>query len=102
MIFNVVHSLTHHGQTELFAGANSLIVLLIVAAPFVVLVRIFRHPVVNIETILGAVDAYLLIGIAFAAVYLSANQIGIQYFDPDKYFFGRAPRRDSTSSTSAS
>src|SRR4051812_6706029 len=58
-IFNLALALT---DRQPFPGATALIVLLIVVAPFVVLVRIFRHPVVNLETILGAVDAYLLIG----------------------------------------
>ena len=52
-----------------FTGASHLTVLLVVAAPVVILYRIFRHPVINVETILGAIDAYLLLGISFAAVY---------------------------------
>ena len=93
IVFNLALAL---GDQQPFPGASSLIVLLIVMAPFVVLVRIFKHPVVNLETILGAVDAYLLIGIAFAAVYLEANAIGVREFTPAKFFFvqGAATRLD--------
>ena len=38
-------------------------------APVVVLVRIFRHPEITVETLLGAFSAYLLIGLVFAGMY---------------------------------
>lgn len=65
---------------EPFAGASYVFVLLIVASPAVILSRIFRHPVINVETILGAIDAYLLLGISFAAVYGALDEIDSHFF----------------------
>lgn len=65
---------------EPFLGAGHVTVALIVAAPGVILYRIFRHPVINIETILGAIDAYLLVGIAFAAVYRMLDTFDSHFF----------------------
>lgn len=44
-------------------------VVLVILAPAAILARIARHPRVNVESILGVICAYLLIGIAFASVY---------------------------------
>jgi Ion channel len=65
-----------------FVGAGHVTIALVVGAPGVILYRIFRHPVINIETILGAIDAYLLLGISFAAVY---RMLG----DVDPFFFAQ-------------
>ena len=65
---------------EPFRGAGAVGTLLVIASPFVILVRIFRHPVINVETILGAIDAYLLVGIAFAAVYGALDTIDPSFF----------------------
>jgi hypothetical protein len=65
---------------EPFVGASYFFVLMIVATPAVVLLRIFRHPVINVETILGAIDAYLLLGISFAAVYGALDGIDPHFF----------------------
>ena len=65
---------------EPFLGAGHVTVALIIAAPGVILYRIFRHPVINIETILGAIDAYLLLGIAFAAVYRMLDSVDSHFF----------------------
>ena len=65
---------------EPFVGASYFFVLMIVATPGVVLLRIFRHPVINVETILGAIDAYLLLGISFAAVYGAIDGIDPHFF----------------------
>ena len=65
---------------EPFVGASYFFVVMIVASPGVVLVRIFRHPVINVETILGAIDAYLLLGISFAAVYGALDGIDPHFF----------------------
>ena len=64
---------------DAFRGGH-VIVVLVVLAPFVILNRILRHPVVNLETILGAVCAYLLIGLAFASLYAELEQLGTEYF----------------------
>lgn len=63
-----------------FRGAAHLSIILIVIAPVVILVRIFRHPVINVETILGAIDAYLLLGISFAAAYTLMNEVDKPFF----------------------
>ncbi len=65
---------------EPFMGSGYLFVLLVVAAPGVILLRIFRHPVINVETILGAIDAYLLLGISFASVYGALDDIDPHFF----------------------
>jgi Ion channel len=67
-------------DNEPFVGATHLTILLILAAPAVILSRIFRHPVINVETILGAIDAYLLIGISFAALYLMQEDLDPHFF----------------------
>ena len=69
---------------EPFLGAGHVTVALIIAAPGVILYRIFRHPVINVETILGAIDAYLLLGISFAAVYRLLDNV-------DSHFFAQGP-----------
>jgi hypothetical protein len=63
-----------------FRGSSHVTILLIVAAPGVILYRVFRHPVINVETILGAIDAYLLIGISFAAIYLMLDDLDPHFF----------------------
>jgi hypothetical protein len=57
-------------DTDLFAGSTYAIYgLLVLITPIVILNRILRHPEVTLSTILGALCAYLLIGIAFGFVY---------------------------------
>ncbi len=67
-------------NNEPFTGSSHLTVLLIITAPAVILYRVFRHPVINVETILGAIDAYLLLGISFAAVYLMEEDLDPHFF----------------------
>lgn len=55
-----------------FTGStNAIIFVMLVTTPFVILRRILDHPTVNMETVIGAIDVYLLIGITFYAVYSS-------------------------------
>jgi hypothetical protein len=61
-------------------GASFVLIVLVVAAPMVVLTRILRHPVVNVETVLGAIDAYLLIGMLFAVLYSMIDNVGTEHF----------------------
>jgi hypothetical protein len=75
--WQIVLAATGH---EPFRGAGTIGVLLVIASPLVILSRIFRHPVISIETILGAIDAYLLVGIAFAAVYGALDAIDPHFF----------------------
>jgi hypothetical protein len=77
---------------EPFHGSTHLTIVLIATAPAVILYRIFRHPVINVETILGAIDAYLMIGISFAAIYLMLDDLDPNFFrqgaaDSVKYLY---------------
>jgi hypothetical protein len=65
---------------EPFLGAGHVATALIVATPGVILYRIFRHPVINVETILGAIDAYMLLGISFAAIYRMLDTVDSHFF----------------------
>lgn len=67
-------------DTEAFTGATYIWIIFIVAAPIVILARIFRHPAVDLETILGAICAYLMIGIAYAAIYGMMQSVGSEPF----------------------
>jgi hypothetical protein len=57
-----------------------LLIIPVLAAPIIVLNNILRHTVVNVETLLGAISAYALIGIAFAAVYSVMNLVAPPFF----------------------
>jgi hypothetical protein len=77
---------------EPFHGSTHLSIVLIATAPAVILYRIFRHPVINLETILGAIDAYLMIGVSFAAVYIMLDDLDPHFFqqgaaDSVKYLY---------------
>jgi Ion channel len=54
-------------------GTGYLMFVLLLVAPIVVLARIIRHEVVGMETILGALCVYVLLGIAFAGIYAGIN-----------------------------
>ncbi len=54
-------------------GTGYLMFVLLLIAPIVVLARIIRHEVVSMETILGALCVYVLLGIAFAGIYAGIN-----------------------------
>jgi Ion channel len=54
-------------------GSTYIMFVLILAAPVVILNRIIRHDTVGLETILGAICVYVLIGIAFAGIYAGVN-----------------------------
>lgn len=48
------------------AGLPSLLLgLLLIACPVVILRRIFQHPVINGQTVLGAICVYLMLGLTF-------------------------------------
>lgn len=67
-------------DTEVLTGATYIWIGFIVASPLIILNRIFRHPAVDLETILGAICSYLLIGIAFAAIYGMLQSVGSENF----------------------
>lgn len=55
--------------------------LLLLVTPFVILNRILRHSTVSIETIAGAIDVYVLLGLIFAMLYRSiAALAGTPFF----------------------
>jgi Ion channel len=66
--------------SEAFTGATYIWIGFIVASPVIILNRIFRHPAVDLETILGAICSYLLIGIAFASIYGMLQTVGSENF----------------------
>lgn len=60
-----------------FVGSSTLVLgVMLIATPFVILRRILRHPQVDIETVVGAIDVYLLIGITFWALYATISAYG--------------------------
>jgi hypothetical protein len=66
--------------TNIEAVGYLLIGLLLLAAPVAILNRIVRHHHVTVRTLLGAIDVYLQLGIAFSFVYRT-----IEHFDPGSY-----------------
>jgi uncharacterized membrane protein len=54
-------------------GSTYIMFALVLIAPAVILNRIIRHETVGLETILGAICIYVLIGIAFAGIYAGVN-----------------------------
>lgn len=72
-------------DTDLFRGSTFAIYgLLLLISPAVIINRILRHPEVRVSTILGAVCAYLLIGMVFGLVYAMIDGI-----DTRPFFEGR-------------
>jgi hypothetical protein len=68
-------------DSNTFAGSTYAIYgLLIVITPFVIINRILRHPEVTVSTILGAVCAYMLIGMVFAFAYGTIALIDPPFF----------------------
>jgi hypothetical protein len=58
-------------------GAASLWLALVLGATIVLVVRhILSHPVVTLQTIAGALSAYLLIGLMFAEIYTAMSRLG--------------------------
>jgi hypothetical protein len=53
---------------------------LLLAAPLAILVRIARHPTVTVETLAGAVDVYLLLGLTFASIYAAVDTLAPPFF----------------------
>lgn len=66
--------------TDLEALGYLLIGLLLLGTPIAILNRIVRHRRITVRTLLGAIDVYLQIGIAFAFVFQT-----IEYFEPGTY-----------------
>lgn len=72
-------------DTDLFAGSTYAIYgVLLLISPIVIIDRILRHAEVRLVTILGAVCAYLLIGMVFGFLYATIDRI-----DSRPFFEGR-------------
>jgi hypothetical protein len=68
-------------DTDAFAGSTYLIYgLLISVTPIAILNRILRHEEVQVSTILGAICAYMLIGMVFGFVYAMIGRIDPPFF----------------------
>ncbi|MGH9206311.1 MAG: potassium channel family protein, partial [Acidimicrobiales bacterium] len=53
----------------------------LLATPFVILNRILRHKAVSIETIAGAIDVYVILGLIFSSLYRAIDAIsGTPFF----------------------
>jgi hypothetical protein len=76
------------GGGDQVRGAVSLWLALILGATVVLVVRhILRHPVVTLQTIAGALSAYLIIGLMFAEIFTAMSRL-----DPSPFFAnGQAP-----------
>ena len=68
-------------------GTGYLMFILVLIAPLVILSRIMRHEVIGMETILGALCIYVLLGIGFAGIYA-----GINDFEPLGFFAQPGPK----------
>jgi Ion channel len=56
-------------------GTAYIMFVFLLIAPLVILSRILRHDVIGLETILGALCVYVLLGIAFAGIYAAINDV---------------------------
>jgi len=77
LLLNVVQAII---GDDLVTGLGYLWIAFAVASPVVILQRILRHPAVELETILGALCAYVLIALAFAAIYAMLQEVGSENF----------------------
>jgi hypothetical protein len=68
-------------------GTGYVMFVLVLMAPIVILGRILRHEVVGVETILGSICVYVLLGIAFAGIYA-----GINDFESGGFFAQPGPK----------
>ena len=83
------------GPTGIYFGLN---VLLVGAAPVAIAVSLYRRAIIDIRTVLGAICIYILLGMMFAFLYASVNELA-----SDPFFVQTAHARHCrTSSISAS
>ena len=65
-------------------GISAVCCLLYLIAPFSIVRHLMLRPKIDTETLLGAVAAYLLIGMFFAFAYRGAGEFGsVPFFGPD-------------------
>jgi hypothetical protein len=78
--------------TDITQGLATVWFVLVLAITVVVVVRtVLEHPVVTLQTIFGALSAYLMIGLMFAALYAAIN-----HFSSDPFFIASQPANTST------
>lgn len=77
------------GVTDSEAFSSLLLGVLVVVTPVVILRRIFQHLVISGQTVLGAICAYLLFGMAFAFVYHAMWVVDPSVFGGD---LGKSPQ----------
>lgn len=71
----VTLAITH--PSDAAAGlANLWAALILLFAVALIVRRVLSHPTVTLQSILGAVSAYMIIGLMFAAVYAAMNKFG--------------------------
>jgi hypothetical protein len=68
--------------------AYLLVVFLLVGTPLLILKRIFGDQVVTMQTMLGAIAVYLLIGLIFTFVFMGVNGV-TSSLDPPQYFLAQ-------------
>lgn len=72
-----------HNPGDQLGGISIVCCLLYFIAPFSIVRHLVFRPVVDTETLLGAVAAYLLIGMFFAFAYKAAGELGsVPFFGP--------------------
>ena len=64
----------------LIGAAFLIITTLIIATPILILRALLRHEYVSVQTILGAICVYVLIGLVFTFVFLGVNDVASQPF----------------------
>jgi uncharacterized membrane protein len=67
-------------ESILAAVSAGLFVLLLLVTPLIVLVRLLIRPVINLDTVAGALAAYLQIGLFFGALYRFVSLVETQPF----------------------
>jgi hypothetical protein len=78
LVASVAYAVT--GNETILSVSLVVGVLLLVTTPIIVIRRVLSHDIVTIETVLGALCTYILIGLLFAAIFIAVNAIGTQYF----------------------
>ena len=78
-VLTIALSLAHRGRVSLGVLDVWVAVVLLIAV-LVIVRRVLSHPVVSVQTILGALSAYLVLGLLFAAVYGALGELGSRPF----------------------
>ncbi len=77
-------SFFNHEPGDQLGGVFALCCLLYLVAPFSIVRHLMLRRDIDLETLLGAIAAYLLIGMFFAFAYQAAGQLGsVPFFGPD-------------------